>query len=132
MPANKPNIKPASTDQALDMEAILAKAKAEAEAKATSEAERIIAEAKAEADKIVAEAKNSDNGLVVSSKVTAKDLTDAYISGLSHLAIAKKFYGSASDENVEKVSAIINKKFGIEDGIDPNVRDFEPGELLEG
>lgn len=131
MPANKPIHKPAAAEApVVDMEAILAKAKAEAEERAVAEADKIIADAKAEAEKIVAEAKSNDDGDVVSGRVTAKDLVNAYSSGLNHLAIAKKFYGSASDENVAKVSAVINKKFGIDDDISPSVQKLEPGEPM--
>ena len=62
------------------------------------------------------EAEASADDVVVSQKVTKNPLIDAYDSGMSHLEIAKKFYGSASEEHVASVAKVINPHFDITDG----------------
>ena len=136
MSAKQPQTTPAKTPKApetpaVDMEAILAKAKEEAEKEARDEASKIIAEAKAEAEKIVSEALDNDSEDVVSGKVTKKDLIKAYENGASHMEIAKRFYGTASDENMEKVAKVINPHFNIDSDIPEGVQEFEPGGALK-
>lgn len=134
MSAKQPNTKNTKSSEttespAVDMESVLAKAKEEAEKQAKDEASRIIAEAKREAERIVAEAR-SDGDDVVSMRVTKKDLIEAYDSGMCHVEISKKFYGSASDENMAKISKVINAHFHITDNDDLNVEVVEPGAPL--
>jgi len=108
-----PEPKPTTAEAADNIEAQIAAAKKEAEASAAD----IIAQAKAEAEKIIADAKEaSADDVVVSQKVTKNQLIDAYDSGMSHLEIAKKFYGSASEEHVASVAKVINPHFDITDG----------------
>lgn len=108
-----PKPKPATTEAPDNIEAQIAAAKKEAEASAAD----IIAQAKAEAEKIIADAKEaSADDVVVSQKVTKNQLIEAYDSGMSHLEIAKKFYGSASEEHVASVAKVINPHFDITDG----------------
>lgn len=130
-PAPKATEVPAPETPTVDMEAILAKAKEEAEAQARDEASKIVAEAKKEAERIVAEARDNSDEDVVSGKVTKRQLINAYNKGASHMEIAQRFYGSVSDENMEKVAAVINPHFGITDDISQNVHEFEPGTALE-
>lgn len=127
MSAKKPAETAAPT---VDMEAVLAKAKEEAEAAARDEASKIIAKAKEEAERIVSEARDNSEEDVVSGKVTASDIISAYDRGANHMEIAKKFYGSASDENMAKVAEVINPRFEITDDISQNVQEFEPGGTL--
>ena len=117
-----------------------AKAKAEAERikaeeaaakektqKAQTEADDILAKAKAEAERIKAEAESilsnakDKSGDVAFKSVSKKDLIDGYDSGKSHLQLAKEYFGSDSEENIAKVASVIDKEFGIVDGIDRGV-----------
>lgn len=127
MPAKKP----AEATPVVGMDAIVAQAKEEAEQHARDEASKIIAQAKEEAERIVAEARDNSDEDVVSGKVTKQELIDAYDKGASHMEIAKKFYGSVSDENMDKVANVINPHFHISDDISQTVHEFEPGASLE-
>ena len=74
-------------------------------------AEKIIANAKKEAEKIIASAKETaTSGEIVSRSVSKEDIIEAYNSGLSHLEVAKKFYGNTNDDNMQKVIAVIEEK----------------------
>lgn len=95
------------------------KAKAEA-VNAKSQADTIVEEAKAKVEAMVADAKKS-SGDVAQKSVSRKTVEEAYDKGMNHMQLAEKFFGSTSDENLKKVSAIIDKKFEIDGGIDPEV-----------
>ena len=115
----------------------IAKAKAEAAAAAkdnkkpvepaksvADEAKDIIAKAKAEAKAIV-EAARKSSGDVVFKGVSAKQLISGYESGMSHMKLAEKFFGSNSEENILKVRSVIDPKFDIQLGIKANVEEIE-------
>lgn len=113
-----PKPEPAKAEAPNDMEAQIAAAKKEAEASAAD----IIAQAKAEAEKIIADAKEaSSDDEVVSRSVSKKDIVDAYNHGMSHMEIARKFYGNVNDDNMQKVIRVISAEFEPLDDIDPEV-----------
>ena len=102
-----------------DVAAEVAAAKQEAEASA----EAIIAAAKVEAEKIIADAKEAKtDDEVISRGVSRKDIVKAYDSGMSHMEIARKFYGSVNDDNMQKVIKVIDEEFEPLDNIDPEVQ----------
>jgi|GEM_PF-887924 len=114
----KPEPAKAKAEAADSMEAQIAAAKKEAEASAAD----IIAQAKAEAEKIIADAKEaSSDDEVVSRSVSKKDIVDAYDHGMSHMEIARKFYGNVNDDNMQKVIRVISAEFEPLDDIDPEV-----------
>lgn len=101
-----------------DIEAQIAAAKKEAEASAAD----IIAQAKAEAEKIIADAKETKaDDEVISRSVSRQDIIDAYDGGMSHLEIARKFYGNVNDDSMAKVVKVVSEEFEPLDGIDPDV-----------
>ena len=106
-----------------DIEAQIAAAKKEAEASAAD----IIAQAKAEAEKIIADAKETKvDDEVVSRSVSRQDIIDAYDGGMSHLEIARKFYGNVNDDSMAKVVRVVSEEFEPLDGIDPEVEVTDP------
>lgn len=114
-----PKTEPTKAEAPNDMEAQIAAAKKEAEASAAD----IIAQAKAEAEKIIADAKEaSSDDEVISRSVSRQDIVDAYDHGMSHMEIAKKFYGSVNDDNMQKVIRVINAEFEPLDDTDPDVQ----------
>lgn len=90
---------------------------------AQAKADAIIADAKAKAEEIrkEAEAKAAETSDVAYKSVSKKQLVDGYNEGLSHQALARKFFGSDSEESVRKVSVVINPVYGIDDDIDAEV-----------
>jgi len=106
-----------------DIEAQIAAAKKEAEASAAD----IIAQAKAEAEKIIADAKETKaDDEVVSRSVSRQDIIDAYDGGMSHLEIARKFYGNVNDDSMAKVVKVVSEEFEPLDGVDPEVEVTDP------
>lgn len=90
-------------------------------------AEEIIANAKKEAEKIIANAKETaTSGEIVSRSVSKEDIIEAYNSGLSHLEVAKKFYGNTNDDNMQKVIAVIEEAVPSGDDKDPEVEVTDP------
>ena len=90
-------------------------------------AEEIIANAKKEAEKIIASAKETaTSGEIVSRSVSKEDIIEAYNSGLSHLEVAKKFYGNTNDDNMQKVIAVIEEAVPSGDDKDPEVEVTDP------
>ena len=112
-----------STPTPNDIDAQIAAAKKEAEASAAD----IIAQAKAEAEKIIADAKETKSGdEIVSRSVSRQDIIDAYNGGMSHLEIARKFYGNVNDDSMSKVIKVVSQEFEPLDGVDPEVEVTDP------
>ena len=112
-----------STPTSNDIDAQIAAAKKEAEASAAD----IIAQAKAEAEKIIADAKETKSGdEIVSRSVSRQDIIDAYNGGMSHLEIARKFYGNVNDDSMAKVIKVVSQEFEPLDGVDPEVEVTDP------
>lgn len=80
-----------------------------------------------EAEKIVADAKEtkSDDD-VISRSVSRQDIIDAYNGGMSHLEIARKFYGNVNDDSMAKVIKVVSQEFEPLDGVDPEVEVTDP------
>ena len=55
-----------------------------------------------------------------------EDIVEAYNSGLSHLEVAKKFYGNTNDDNMQKVIAVIEEAVPSGDDKDPEVEVTDP------
>jgi hypothetical protein len=67
---------------------------AAAEAKITELEARLAAEASEDAEKAI-------------KSVSKKQLVEEYGGGASYMELAKKYYGSASDENINKIAEIV-------------------------